>query len=797
MRIVLDHNPLAPSNAPPSDFRAAYQSRPAWITPSHPTDPPEVTAYRLHFDLPEAAVIRIHVTADERYLLYLDGQRVGRGPERGSDGAWYFETYDLDLSAGPHTFVALVWRLGKIGPLAQVNLEGGFLLEAEGAVGNLISTKSVPWEAKPLEGISFSLPPGARRNAWFVEPNQTTDGTVYPWGIQLGLGQGWEPAAERREGFALPFGIQAAHILQPAPLPAQIADARGFGRVRFVSGQAWGDSQSIDIVASDNLLDEIDPWQSLVDGSKPLLIPPHSHRQVVFDLEQYVCAYPQIRVSGGSSSRLSVGWAEALHLDSSGRAKGQRDEVQGRTFIALCADEILPDGGMDRTFEPLWWRAGRFIQVLVETGDQPLTIEAVSLLETRYPLEMESTFSSSDSRLDAVAPVALRGLQMCAHETYMDCPYYEQMMYVGDTRLEALTTYAISSDDRLPRKAIKLFELSRLPDGFVQARYPSRDIQLIPPFALWWVGMVYDYALWRGNRAFIKEMLPGVHAVLDGFLAYLRPENLVQSPPIGWNFYDWVADWRLGVPPDGLDGFSGLLNWHLVYTFGLAAQLEEWAGESLSAQRWHNWRDTLAAASKVAFWDETHGLFADDLEHTHFSEHTQCLALLSGALEGEQFTRTAQNLLSNPSLTRTTIYFTHYLFETYRLLNQPEAFFSRMGLWFDLPSQGFKTTPEQPEPSRSDCHGWGAHPLYHYFASLLGIRPASFGFENVEISPMPGHLTTLSGGLVHSQGRLEVDLHFDKDHVRGHVTLPNGLNGIFRYAGKTLVLKPGNQAFDL
>ena len=128
-------------------------------------------------------------------------------------------------------------------------------------------------------------------------------------------------------------------------------------------------------------------------------------------------------------------------------------------------------------------------ELLIETGDQPLTVEGIGLLETRYPLEMESRFSSSDPRLDAVVPVALRGLQMCAHETYMDCPYYEQMMYVGDTRLEALTTYAISSDERLPRKAIKLFELSRLPQGFTQARYPGRDQQLIPPFALWWIGM--------------------------------------------------------------------------------------------------------------------------------------------------------------------------------------------------------------------------------------------------------------------------------------------------------------------
>ena len=130
-----------------------------------------------------------------------------------------------------------------------------------------------------------------------------------------------------------------------------------------------------------------------------------------------------------------VGWAEALHLDASGASKGQRDEVEGRTFIALCRDVVLPDGGARRFFEPLWWRAGRYVALLIATADEPLTLERCGFLETRYPLEMESRFRSSDPRLDAITPLALRSLQMCAHETYMDCPYYEQMMYVGDTRL--------------------------------------------------------------------------------------------------------------------------------------------------------------------------------------------------------------------------------------------------------------------------------------------------------------------------------------------------------------------------
>ena len=48
------------------------------------------------------------------------------------------------------------------------------------------------------------------------------------------------------------------------------------------------------------------------------------------------------------------------------------------------------------------------------------------------------------------------------------------------------------------RKAIEMFDQSRMANGLTQSRYPSRVRQIIPPFSLWWVGMVYDYALWRG-----------------------------------------------------------------------------------------------------------------------------------------------------------------------------------------------------------------------------------------------------------------------------------------------------------
>ena len=393
------------------------------------------------------------------------------------------------------------------------------------------------------------------------------------------------------------------------------------------------------------------------------------------------------------------------------------------------------------------------------------------------------------------SPILVRGMQMCTHETYMDCPYYEQLMYAGDTRLEILTTYVMTHDDRLPRKALRLFDVSQQPLGLTQARYPSRVRQIIAPFALWWIAMVYDHAFWRENRSGVEALMPGVRATLEGFMRSLGTDGLLYAPE-GWNFMDWVPAWAPGgVPPDGADGASGVINWQLVLVLGMVADLEASMGEQELAARTERQATALAERASVAFWDEVRGLFADDRTRQHFSEHTQCLALLSGRLDPLRRARVAEGLLHDPDLERTTIYFTHYLFEAYREIGRIDALLERMGLWFDLERLGFKTTVEMPEPSRSDCHAWGAHPLYHYFASILGIRPASLGFRTVEIRPQLGPLSNASGRLVHPQGELAVDFRVEDGALHGSVSLPPGVEGTLRYGGQVHTLTRDEYTF--
>ncbi|HZG68074.1 MAG TPA: alpha-L-rhamnosidase C-terminal domain-containing protein, partial [Herpetosiphonaceae bacterium] len=324
---------------------------------------------------------------------------------------------------------------------------------------------------------------------------------------------------------------------------------------------------------------------------------------------------------------------------------------------------------------------------------------------------------------------------------------------------------------------------------------PSHVTQIIPPFSLWWVAMVHDYALWRDDLPFVRGLMPGVREVLDRFLLLRNVHGLVAALP-GWNFMDWCPEWRSGVPPDGELGVSGLINWQLALVLTLGAQLEEWLGEAELAARARRAAGELARRITEHFWDGERGLFADDLGHGHFSEHSQCLAILSGLLDDERSRSVADGLLWDQGLVRTTIYFTHYLFETYAALGRGDMLLARLQPWLELPALGFKTTFEMPEPSRSDCHAWGAHPLLHYYASILGIRPAVQGFRAVEIRPRLGPLTAARGSMVHPRGTITVDLRVEDGALRGEITLPHGVPGTLIVDGRSMALVPGHNRVE-
>ncbi|HEX3812028.1 MAG TPA: hypothetical protein VHX59_04225 [Mycobacteriales bacterium] len=748
-RVLLESDPYAGREGGWPQ-RSRWPAR--WVHVPDAPAAPFVAAYRLALALDEATTLRLHVSADERYELLVDGERIGRGPDRGDPDHWTFVSYDVDLPAGEHRIAARVWTLGEGAPIAQLTLKHGFLLAAEGRAE--LDTGTAAWEAAVLPGLGF-LPFGV---AWGCGLKTDLDGTVYPWGWAEGADElAWSPATvgDRASSRWYANDIPPAHLLVPAILPEQWSEPFDGGRVRLVADYP-GEARTHDLPvrAADSIAAEAEQWQALL-GGRPLTVPANARRRVLIDLEEYVCGYPELRLAGGLGSVLRVRWLEAL-LDADGR-KGNRDEVEGRFFRTHAHAETgvgdrFTAGGGDHTYTSLWWEAGRFVEVTVDTADEPLTVNGLRIVEDRYPYEDASAFASSDPQLADIQQLGVRTLQMCSHETTMDCPFYEQLQYAGDTRLQLLVTYMISDDDRLARQALLAFGRSRDTRGLTRSRYPSWVRQTIPPFSLWWAAMVHDFAAWRGDLGFVATLMPGVRAVLDAHRAALDENDLLHSLD-GWNFSDWVDGWKSGSPPEGDWGVSGVLNFQLAHVAALAAKLEGWLGEDELAARHQRLADRVRAAAEREFWSADRGMYADDPAHEHWSEHTNSLALLSGATHGPAALLQA---LDTENASRATVYFSHYLFEALGQIGRVDVLRERLELWTGLREQGLRTVVEQPEPTRSDCHAWGAHPIFHLFGTVLGVRPAAPGMAAVTINPQLGGLSWAEGTLRTPHGPLRV-----------------------------------------
>lgn len=776
------------SNVFPFAFREAARwpdlgiMKACWVALPGDEFQPRSTAYRCRFSS-AGGVFRIGVSADTVYRLYLDGKLAALGPEQGDEKHTFLEQFECKLEPGEHTFVALVSSFAGRGPFSRMEFRHGFFFAAEGEAGEYLDSNSENWRALPVPGHTWRPIWGP---AFSVGLSLAFDAAAYPTGIEAGDGDNWEGVTELYPGRdarqANEFRPQP--LFYPATLPAMLDTLVGDYQLRY-----FGPDNGSRLSPADNRTGELaDAEHALKWGT--FRVSAETKVKLLLELDGYYCVLPELVVSGGRGAKISLGWAEALYIDEAHEQKGNRREWQDRYFYGVC-DHFLPDGRDRMHFYTAAYRAGRFISLTIETAGEELLLDDLQLNESRYPVSFDDSFESNDRGLNELARLSRRTLEMCSHDSFMDCPYFEQLMYLGDTRIQALLTLQVSRDARLVEKALRMFAASQLPSGFFQSRYPSRVTQVIPTFSPFFVGMLEDYARYRGGPL-VKELLPAARRVADAFDSCVGEDGLV-SIPRSWCFVDWTH-WYWGVPPEGEYGVSGIVN--ALYVYGLAslANLYELTGDS-GLERYY--RDRAAALTErmaEAFYCEKRGLFADTRAKESFSEHAQILMLLAGTLPPEQEERCAEALFTADGLTQCTVYFAFYLFEVFHRFGRADLLERRLEPFREMIGLGLATLLERPEPSRSDCHAWSAHVLYHFHASMLGVRSKGYAFREVAVAPqvVPGR--KVGGSVPHPGGGV---IEVEADSISAFVSLPDGVSGEFIYPdGRKASLSPGKQHFS-
>ena len=443
------------------------------------------------------------------------------------------------------------------------------------------------------------------------------------------------------------------------------------------------------------------------------------------------------------------------------------------------------------------------MEVQIETAGAPLTLKRLALAESRYPLERESSFVCDDPTLDAVQKICLRGMQMCCHEMLFDCPFYEQQMYPGDSRIQLLVLSALSRDDRMVRRAVEIFAKAAHDDGTVPFNFPSRGLQEGASYTLCWLLMFRDYLYFHDDFEWLRAQLPAMRHALSGIALHEDRDGILRNLP-GWNFLDWVVknpwdtkSWAPG-SVEGDTRRSSLVSLFWVLALQGASEVEAALGDDAMAGYWRAKADRVAGSVLRFFWDERRGMVADTDAFDHYSEHAQSLALVAGILPPDKRERAARALVEEPDLARATVYFSHYLFEAYFAIGRGDLFLKRLDLWRHYVSLGLRTPLEAPESgkngqkeARSDCHAWGSHPIFWLQSGTAGVMPSAPRFATVRVAPQPGSLKFLRTRVPHPKGFVEVELSFASGRASGFVALPEGVTGSFEFAGQTRALAPG------
>jgi Glycogen debranching enzyme len=754
----------------------------SWIVvPGESSDHYGVYLYRKKFTLKnKPGSFTIHVSADNRYKLYVNGNLVSMGPARGDISHWNYETVDLasNLKAGENVIAAIVWNHGEWRAEFQMTLRTGFIIQGSDSLSQIANTNS-SWKCikdSSFQPIRVSIP-----TYYVAGPGDyvTMARHIKNWESISYNDTAWKNARTLAKGaprnMVGPFTLSEWWMLVPSSIPQMELKTERLNKLRLAKG--------------------VKPPFDFPAKKHSFIIPANTDATILLDQSYLTNAYTTIEFGRGNHATIAISYAEALFTKYP--FKGNRDSIDNKVMIGR-KDSILSDGSENQSYTTLTWRTYRYVQIHIHTQGEALQLNDFYGTFTGYPFQFNASFKSDQPELNRILEIGWRTARLDAMETYMDCPYYEQLQYIGDSRIQALVSLYNSGDDRLLKNALNLMDQSRMPEGLTESRHPSFTPQYIPTFSLWYIGMLHDYWMYGKDAQFVKDKLPGVRMILNYFKHFQQADGSLKDAPF-WMFTDWVPGkrWPAGVGPIGADGTSSLQDLQLLWAYQLAADMENKLGLKEFADEYSNSANKLKQTILSNYWDNNRHLFADTKEKDIFSQHANTLAILTGIISAEVTSSIAKRLLTDTLLAPASIYFRYYVHQALTKAGYGNDYINWLDVWRDNIKMGMTTWAEISDinATRSDCHAWGASPNIELFRTVLGIDSDAPQFQKVRIEPHLGFLQSASGEIPHSSGKLSVQYQNIQGKWHIAIQLPGNVTGRFIWNGNQYDLKTGMNQF--
>lgn len=764
-----------------------------WIM--HPTVQPQEGAqvlFRKSFELvtkPQKFVV--HLSADNHYRLFVNGQYVLRGPARGDISHWFYETIDIAqyLKAGNNVLAVEVVNWGAKRSFTYFSQLTSFVMQGDSEAEKVVNTFGDAW--KCFHNKAFTPKPVD----WMMDRNS----------IDFGLYLGSPTDSIRAE--LHPWNWEKNEYDDSKWLPAKWCDIAGSRISGSLNGILYGNGKLLVPRVSGLLREEKVPFncirrtsgieknENFIHNKGALTIPANSQVSILIDQKSQTMGYPEMMVSLGKNATIKVRYAENLIVKNKAH-KGDRNDIEGKRLVGI-QDVFVADGGANRLFKPSYLRTFRYIQLDIQTENEPLKIDSYYHVSCHAPIDLNAKFETKDSLLNWMMDAGWRTVSICAQDMLSSDAAYEQMQYVGDSRVHNLALLTLSGDDRLTRNALVQFDQSRMPEGLTMGCYPNTIYLVIPSYSLMWIDQVHDYMMWKDDKEFISKFELGIYNVIEWFEQRRQPNGLLGKME-WWNALGWPRHYVNGEPEGIKEGGNALYSLHYAYTLQHAAEIFDYIGKPAQAQEYRKRADEIVQAVNLLCKNQD-GFYTESPSNKKVSQITNVIAILAEATKGKEAEDLMRKLLEPKDWYGQVDLFLHlYLFEAMNKTGFQEQFISELTEWKLMQNRGMSTYAEVPlewgeEEQRSECHPWSAAPNYFFFRTICGIKPLSIGHRAVEIAPSFGSLKEMNVVYPHLLGNIELNLKKIGTRVSGLIVVPKGMKASFKWQGKVIELKSGEQ----
>lgn len=736
-------------------------------SPSVPTGQQAYVVFRKTFSLPEAPVsAALHLFADSRYLLWINGQYVERGPCRFLPAGPEYDTLDVTqfLRPGENVLAVLVHHYHDGKPAEKDEILSGRILRHAPGLTALLQTRD-------------------------------SQGNTTTWSSDAS----WRVCPNTRFG---PSGFQTVSSLSdnidarrdPGDWTAPAFDDSTWETAAAINGNQWGplrarrtprlrETEIRPLFAIQRTHEGVcERLAQQAEAAKPELasmfpLEMATGDELVIDAGRFVQAYSEVTLEAEEGSQLELRYAQRFFVN--GKPEGM-PSVEPSRYTARQGRQVYTSGD---TF------GCKYVVLRCTAGS--LRLLQFRLVNRLYPFDVVGAFRCSDRLLNDLWQIGVNTILTCSEDAYVDCATRERDEWLGDG---VLVSYPISrltmagprpdgspywSDPRLLGNLLRHIGQSTYPDGRVKARPPEgSDIHsYIEDYACLWIQGLRTWLDNTGDLELVREMWPVVQGQLQWFLERRTERGLVRARefvfpnnPLGYQVCEGTT-----------------LNAFVVRALADASLLAQRLGDPAREREYAEASRSLREALNAQLWDEAAGTYSGGIKEetkTAPTLHAAVIALYFEVVPPERRPHVERWVLANLRTKEKEFqpFQYAYAFEVLARMHSDEA--DRQALdvmrrrWAKMTTFETKTTWEGFGPDEC-CHDMGSPPTLYLSRHVLGIGvEGPVAERRLAIEPHLGDLESAEGIVVTEFGPVPVQWNRSANgNLRFALEIPAGVQG--------------------